>query len=327
MAAIARRKLLAALGATAAWPLAARAQQPGIPTVSLFSGTPEGNVDLPAALRRGMGETGFIENSNVAVEYRWANNDPGKTTENASDLVKRRVQVIAAFSAAGGLAAKAATATIPIVFVAFADAVQVGLVANLARPGGNVTGINSMSAELGANRVGFLHELLPRAQRFGLLANPTFPAFKSAVAATEAAVKSVGAALEVFTARTNGEIDVAFARAIEHRVEGLTIANSLLFFDRRVQLTTYTIRHGIPTVFFDRSFTQVGGMMSYGSSTTELFRQAGIYVGRILKGQNPGDLPVMQPTKFELVINMQTAKLLGLDVPPTLLALADEVIE
>jgi putative ABC transport system substrate-binding protein len=184
-----------------------------------------------------------------------------------------------------------------------------------------------MSTELGAKRIEFLHELLPRAQRFGLLANPTSPAFKSDVVTVEAAAKSVGAAVEVLTARTNGEIDAAFARAIERQVEGLTIANSLLFFDRRVQLTTHTVRHGLPTVFFDRSFAQVGGMISCGSSTTELFREAGIYVGRILRGYNPADLPVMQPTKFELVINMQTAKLLGIDVPPSLLAIADEVIE
>jgi putative tryptophan/tyrosine transport system substrate-binding protein len=229
-----RREFVTLLGGATAWPRAARAQQSGIPTVGcLFSGTPEGNVDLVAALRRGMGETGFIENSNVAVEYRWTHNDPTKTVENAADLVKRRVEVIAASSAAGGLAAKAATATIPIVFVAFVDAVQVGLITNLARPGGNVTGINSMNTELAAKRVGFLHELLPRAQRFGLLANPTSPAFKSDVATAEAAAKSLGAALEVLTARTDGEIDAAFARAIEHQVEGLTIANSRLFFDRR----------------------------------------------------------------------------------------------
>jgi putative tryptophan/tyrosine transport system substrate-binding protein len=323
-----RREFVTLLGGATAWPRAVRAQQSGIPTVGcLFSGTPEGSVDLVAALRRGMGETGFVENHNVAVEFRWTHNDPSRNVQNAADLVTHRVHVIAASTAAAGLAAKAATATIPIVFVAFADAVQVGLVTNPARPGGNVTGINSMSAELGAKRLGFLHELLPRAQRFGLLANSAGPSFKSDVATAEASAKSVGAAMELLTARTNGEIDAAFARAVEHQVEGLTIANSQLFFDRRVQLTTHTVRHGLPTVFFDRSFTQVGGMMSYGSSTTELFRQAGIYVGRILKGQNPADLPVMQPTKFELVINMQTARLLGLDVPPTLLAVADEVIE
>jgi putative tryptophan/tyrosine transport system substrate-binding protein len=323
-----RREVIGLLGGAAAWPIAARAQQSAIPTVGcLFSGTPEGTVELVAALRRGMGETGFVENRNVAVEYRWSYNDPAKTVENATDLVKRHVQVIAASTAAGGLAAKAATATIPIVFVAFADAIQVGLVTNLARPGANVTGINSMSAEFGAKRIGLLHELLPRAQRLGLLADPSVPWFKSHVASAEAAAKSVGAALELLIATTAGEIDAAFAHAIEHQIEALTIANSQRFFDRRVQLTTRTIRHGLPTVFFDRSFAQVGGMMSYGSSTTELFRQAGIYVGRILEGQNLGDLPVMQPTKFELVINMQTAKLLGIDVPPTLLALADEVIE
>jgi putative ABC transport system substrate-binding protein len=324
-----RRELMTLLGGAAAWPVAARAQQPGIPTVGyLFSGTPEGgNAELVAALHRGMGEIGFIENRNVAVEYRWSSNDPAKSAEDASDLVKRRVQVIAASTATAALAAKAVTATIPIVFVAFADAVQVGLVTNFARPGGNVTGINSMGEELGAKRIGLLHELLPQARRFGLLASPAAPAFKSDVAAAQAAAKSVGATLEVLIATTSGEIDVAFARAVEQRVDALTIAHWQSFVDRRVQLTTNTIRHGLPAVFFDRGFAEVGGMMSYGSRMTELFRQAGIYVGRILKGENPADLPVMQPPKFEFVINMQTARLFGLTVPPTLLAQADEVIE
>jgi putative ABC transport system substrate-binding protein len=306
---IGRRDFMGLLGgAAAAWPLAASAQQPGIPRIGcLFGGTPEGgNIELVAELRRGLGEIGFIENRNVVVEYRWSYNDPARSAENASDLVKRGVQVIAASTATEALAAKGATATIPIVFVAFADAVQVGLVTNLARPGGNVTGINSMGEELVAKRIGLLHELLPQARRFGLLASPIVPAFKSDVAAAEAAAKSVGAALEVFTATTSGDIDAAFARAVEQQVEALATAHWQLFVDRRVQLTTNTIRHGLPAVFFDRGFVEAGGFMSYGSRMTELFRQAGIYVGRILKGENPADLPVMQPTKFEFVLGMQT---------------------
>jgi putative ABC transport system substrate-binding protein len=316
-------------GAAVTWPIAARAQQTGIPTVGfLFSGAAEGgNAELVAALHRGMGEIGFIENRNVAVEYRWTSNDAAKTEAEVSDLVKRRVQVIVASTATAALAAKAATATIPIVFVAFADAVQVGLVGNFARPGGNVTGINSMGEELVAKRFGLLHELLPQARRFGLLGSPVVPAFKSDVAATEAAAKSVGATLEVLTATTSGEIDMAFARAVEHRVEGLIVAHWQLFVDRRVQLTNNTIRHGLPAVFFDRSFVEAGGMMSYGSRMSELFRQAGVYVGRILKGENPAVLPVMQPTKFEFVLSMQTARLLGVAVPSTLQLSADEIIE
>ena len=323
-----RREFIAGLGATAAWPAVSRAQQPDTPVVGfLLAGSPEGNGDRVAALLQGMSEAGFVEGRNVTVEYRWTYGDAARGSELAADLVNRRVAVIAAFTAAQALRAKAATATIPIVFVAYADAVQVGLVTSLSRPGGNVTGINSMQAELGAKRLELLHQLRPQAHRFGVLVNPLVPAFESDIAFAQAAAKAMGLSLEVLTATTNREIDAAFARAVEQRVDAMAIARSQLFLDRRIQLTTLTIRHALPAIFYERGFPEVGGLMSYASRPTDQYRQAGIYVGRILKGEKPADLPVVQPTKFELVINMQTARLLGIEVPPALLAVADEVIE
>jgi len=264
----------------------------------------------------------------VAVEYRWSYNDPGRGREQAADLVNRHVAVIATNAAAAGLRAKAATTTIPIVFVAFADAVQVGLVTSLARPGGNVTGINTMVAALAQKCFGLMHELLPQAIRYGVLVNPNLQAFESDIATAQSAAKIMGLSLEVLSARTNREIDDAFSQALQHRVEALVIARgSQLFYDRRIQLTTLTVRHALPTIFNDGKFAEVGGLMSYAPNRTDQFRQAGIYVGRILKGERPADLPVMQPTKFEFVINLQTARTLGLTVPPTLVALADKIIE
>jgi putative ABC transport system substrate-binding protein len=325
-----RRDFISLVGGSAvAWPLAARAQQAARPVVGLlFGGAPETNGDEVAGLLHGMSETGFVEGRNVAVEYRWTyNGGLRRYQELAADLVDRRVTVIAANIAGTALQAKAATATIPIVFVAFADAVQVGLVGSLARPGGNVTGINTMVASLGAKRFELLHELLPRSQRYGVLVNPTIPDFETDVEFARRAGQAMGLSLEVLTANTNREIDAAFARAVELRLEALVIARSQFFLDRCVQLTTHTVRQALPTIFSSRKFAEIGGLMSYAPSTADLFRQAGVYVGRILNGEKPGDLPVMQPTKFEFVINTQTARLLGIDVSPTLLALANEVIE
>jgi putative ABC transport system substrate-binding protein len=323
-----RRTFIAALGGAAAWPVVARAQQAAAPVVGfLFAGTPEEHGDEVTALLRGMSETGFVDGRNVRVEYRWSNNDVGRGREQAADLVNRQVAVIAANIAAAALWAKAATPTIPIVFVAFADAVQVGLVTNLARPGGNVTGINTIVAALEQKRFGLLHELVPQALRYGVLVNPTILAFESDTAMAQSAAKTLGVSLEVLTAATSSEIDGAFARAVQQRVEALAISRSQFFLDRRVQLTTLTIRHALPTIFSSSKFAEVGGLMSYAPNSTDQFRQAGIYVGRILKGEKPADLPVMQPTKFDLVINLTTAKALGIEVPPSLLARADEVIE
>jgi putative tryptophan/tyrosine transport system substrate-binding protein len=323
-----RRTFIAGVGSAAAWPVVARAQQRAIPVVGfLFAGSPELNGDRVAALRQGMSEEGFVEGRDVVVEYRWTYNDPTRPPELVADLINRRVTVIAASSALQALGAKAATATIPIVFVAYADAVQVGLVTSLSRPGGNVTGINAMQAELGAKRLELLHALRPQAHQFGVLVNPRVPAYEADIAFAQSAAKAMGLSLEVLTATTNSEIDAAFANAVERRADALAIARSQLFSDRRIQLTTLAVRHGVPTIFYERIFPEVGGLMSYASRTADTYRQAGIYVGRILKGAKPADLPVIQPTKFEFVINMQTARLLGIDVPPALLAIADEVIE
>jgi putative ABC transport system substrate-binding protein len=324
-----RREFITILGGAAAWPIAARGQQALMPIVGfLFAGAPEENGDEVAALLRGMSEAGFVEGRNVAVEYRWTpRNDPSRGREMATDLVDRHVAVIAANVAGPALLAKAVTTTIPIVFVAYSDAVQAGLVTSLARPGGNVTGINTMVAALAAKRFGLLHELLPKASRYGVLVSPPVPASEADIAMAQSAVKTMGLSLEVFTATTDREIDDAFARAVQQRVEALAIARSQLFLDRRIQLTTLTVRHGLPTMFFDRKFAEVGGLMSYSPNSADQLRQAGIYVGRILRGERPGDLPVIQPTKFEFVVNLQTARTLGLTVPPTVLALADKIIE
>jgi putative tryptophan/tyrosine transport system substrate-binding protein len=313
-----RRREFILLGAAAAvWPLTTHAQQPAHPIVGcIFSGTLEVNGDHVAALRRGMNEAGFVEGRDVSVEYRWDYDyyDQDRYAELAADLISRRVAVIFTNTAGAALKIKAAAAAaaIPIVFVALADAVQVGLVSNLTRPGGNVTGINGMVAELGAKRIGLLHELLPKAVRFGVLVNPRVPGSETDIALAHAAARILGLSLEVFSATTNREIDVAFAGAAERRENALAIARSQLFYDRRVQLIALATHHALPAIFFDRSFVvKGGGLMSYGPSLTDQFRQAGIYVGRILKGEKPGDLPVIQPTRFEFVITTQGARMVS----------------
>ena len=324
---IGRRDFITLLGgAAAAWPLAARAQQQALPTVGLLFGEAEENGDEVTAFLRGLSETGFVAGRNVAIENRLGFR-LGQAPEMAADLVNRHVAVIAANAAGPALSAKAATRTIPIVFVAYADAIQTGLVTDLARPGGNVTGINTMNAALEAKRFEMLRELLPQASRYGVLVNPSLVAFESDIAMAQAAAKTMGLSLEVLTAATNREIDDAFARTVQQRVDALVITRSRFFANRRVQLAALTLRHAVPTMFFSRRFAEVRGLMSYSANEPDLLRQAGIYVGRILKGEKPADLPVMQPTKLEFVINLQTARTLGLTVPPTMLALADEVIE
>ncbi len=322
-----RRQFITLLGGAAAlWPFSARAQQRATPMIGyMISGTPETTAANVAAFRRGLNEVGFVEGRNVAVEYRWSSGGP--FAEAAADLVRRRVEVIAASTAGGALTAKAATATIPIVFVATADAVRIGLVNNLARPEGNLTGINTMTVELGAKRVGLLLELLPQAMRLGVLGNPIVPGFESRIADAQAAAKALGRSMEVFTAGTNREIDAAFASVVEKRIDALVVTPAQLFLDRRVQITALAARHAIPTAFWERESVEAGGLMSYAANYREQHRLAGTYVGRILKGERPSDLPVLQPTKFELVINTQAARLLNIEVPPTLLAIADEVIE
>jgi putative ABC transport system substrate-binding protein len=322
---IGRREFIAGLGGAAAWPMAARAQQPPFPSVGfLFAGSP-GSSFVPAFLK-GLSETGFVEGRNVAIEYRWAEEKYDRLPTLAAELVRLRVAVI--YAAGGGvvaLAAKAATTTIPIVFGIGDDPVRIGLVASFNRPGGNVTGISFMNAELTTKRLGFLRELLPAAARFAALVNPGLVDTVAVTASAQAAALSIGRQIEIFTASTNGEIDTAFASLVQKRAEALLIGPSPLFFNRRAQLATLAARHALPTIHFARAYVEATGLMSYGASIADTNRQGGIYVGRILKGET--DLPVMRSSKFELVINLTTAKALGLTIPETLLATADEVIQ
>jgi ABC-type uncharacterized transport system substrate-binding protein len=324
-----RRDVITLLGGAAATcPMAARAQQPAMPVVGyLYSGSPEPTAHLVAAFRKGLSETGYVEGQNVTIEFRWTHNNENQLPDLAADLVRRRVAVIAApGSVAAGLAAKAATATIPIVFSG-GDPIQTGLVASLNRPGGNVTGINSMNSELMAKRLGLLHELIPEAARFAALVNPNNLTTETMIMDARAAAAAIGRPIEIFAASTNRDIDAAFASLMQKGADALAIAPDPLFNNRRVQLQSLAMRHAVPSIYSHRDFTDAGGLMSYGSNYTDLFRQTGIYVGRILRGEKPADLPVTRPTKFEFVINLQTARTLGIEIPPTLLALADEVIE
>jgi ABC-type uncharacterized transport system substrate-binding protein len=324
-----RRQFITLLCGATAWPLAARAQQPTIPIVGyLHADSPQPVGGLVAAFREGLSETGYVEGQNVAIEYRWAENDLSRIPELVADLVRRRVAVIATpGSSAAALAAKAATTTIPIVFSIGLDPVQLGLVASLSRPGGNITGVNSMSNELVAKRLGLLHELLPTATRFAVLVNPKNPTTESLKKDVEVAAAAGGPQVEFFTASTGVDIDAAFVSLLQRRADALLVHPDNLFINRRVQLITLTARHALPAIYPLRPDAEAGGLMSYGTKLAEAHRQAGVYTGRILKGTRPADLPVVQPTKFEFVVNLQTAKAIGLTVPPTLLARADVVIE
>jgi putative ABC transport system substrate-binding protein len=325
-----RRDFIALLGgAAASLPVAARAQRGAMPVVGYLSaGSPEASVPLVAAFRKGLGELGFVEGRNVAIEYRWAQTDLTRLPELAADLVRRRVAVLTTpGSTLAALAAKSATASIPIVFSGGIDAVQSGLVASLNRPGGNVTGVTTLSGNLGAKRIGLMHELLPRATHFALLANPKDPNFEEMVTDAQAAASAIRVEIEGVGANTNREIDAAFVTLVQRRADALIVAPGALFSDRRVQLATLAARHAMPAIYPDRSSAEAGGLMSYGSNQGDTHRQLGVYVGRILKGEKPAGLPVMRPTKFEFVINLQTARTLGITVPAELLALTDEVIE
>jgi len=324
-----RRDFIAGLGSAGVWPLAAWAQQPAVPVVGfLNAGTPEGNAKIVVAFRKGLSETGFVEGRNLAIEFRWGQNDRGRLPELAADLVHRKVDVIAApGSAVGALAAKALTSTIPIVFSTTGDPVELGLVASLSRPGANITGFNDMGSELVTKQLGLLHEILPKAARFGVLVTRQFVLVDRMTKDAQKAAAAIGRPVETFFAATDREIDAAFAELVRKRVDAFVLADDTVFNGRQTQILTLAARHALPAIYFDRGWPVAGGLMSYGPIPNDHARQAGIYTGRVLKGENPANLPVALPTRFEFVLNLATARAIGLEFPPALLAIADEVIE
>ena len=322
-----RRSFITLLGGAAAWPVAAQAQQPAMPVVGfLNSASPDVFPDRLRAFHQGLKDTGFVEGENVAIAYRWAENQFDRLPELAAGLVRQQVKVIAV-NLVAAFPAKAATASIPIVFVTNEDPVRAGLVASLARPGGNLTGVNVISGELTAKRLELLRELVPSVARVAVLVNPAGPSTETTLRDVEPAARGMGVQINVLNASTSREIDAAFATFVDRRPDALFVAAELFFTSRRVQLATSAARHGIPMTCATREITEVGGLMSYGSNLVDAYRQVGVYVGRILRGTGPSELPVIQSSKFELVINAQTARILGLEVPPMLLARADDVIE
>jgi putative tryptophan/tyrosine transport system substrate-binding protein len=325
-----RREFITLLGsAVVSWPLGARAQQAAMPTVGfLDSRSSEAIAERLRAFRQGLNEGGYVESENVAVVYRFAENQHDRLPELAADLVRRRVTVIATAGDDVALAAKVATSTIPIVFIASQDPVKLGLVVSLARPGGNMTGINFLTGELVAKRLEILRDLVPAARRVAVLVNPNFPAnAESTLREVESAARAMRLQIQVFNASASREIDAVFTTFVHERPDALLVSSDTFFTSRRVQLVNLSVRHAIPATFGNREFIEIGGLMSYGTNVLHAWRQSGAYASRILKGEKPADLPIVQASKFELVINHQTARMLGLDVPPTLLARADEVIE
>jgi putative tryptophan/tyrosine transport system substrate-binding protein len=324
-----RREFITLLGGTAmAWPFAARGQQPAkLPIIGhLSSSLPANQASPTTAFRQGVRESGYVEGKSVAIEYRWAEDQYDRLPDLAADLVHRQVVVIAAADSPSTVAAKAATSTIPIVFMSGGDPVQLGLVASLNQPGGNVTGVTFLVATLAAKLLGLLRELLPQAARVAVLTDPNMPITESFVSDALAAAAAIGKQIEIFNASTGHDIDAVFAR-LAQAVDALLVGPAVLFTTRRVQLVTLAAYHRVPAIYAFREFAEAGGLMSYSSSFADAHRQAGIYTARILKGEKPADLPVMQSTKFEFVINLNTARAFGLEIPPSLLARADEVIE
>jgi len=326
---IGRRKFLATLGVAAAWPLAARAQQHASPVIGLLSSRSRA-VDAPiiAVIRQGLNETGFVDGQNVAFDYRWAEGQYDRLAGLAADLVHRQVAVIVTIGGeVSAVAAKAATATIPIVFATGADPIRGGLVTSLHRPGGNITGVSTFQVEMEPKRLELVRELLPHAKTAAVLVNPNNPTAEIRLNDIQTAARSVGQEINILNASTIRDIDAAFAKLAQMRADALLVASDPFFFTRAAQLVVLAARHAIPSLYSRREFAAAGGLMSYTANYDESYRLLGAYAARILKGEKPGDLPIQRPTRFELVINLSTAKALGLEIPPTLLARADEVIE
>ena len=324
-----RRSFITLLGGAAAWPLAARAQQPAMPVVGWMSvGSANQGLHLTKAIHQGLSETGFVERQNVAIERRWAEGRNEQFGALADDLVRRRVDVIVVpGSTAGALAAQAATKTIPIVFVIGSDPVEIGLVASLARPGGNMTGVSQLQSQTVAKRIQLLHEVVPAVGAIACLVNPTNPYGAAEAKEVAAAARALRLELRILNASTAPDIDTAFETLIKQRIGALVVAADAFFYLERDRIAALAARHAVPAIYNFREHAEAGGLMSYGNNVADAYRLAGSYVGRILKGEKPAEIPVIQPTKFEFVINLKTARAIKLDVPPTLLALADEVIE
>jgi len=324
-----RRQFITLGGAAAAWPLAARAQQAAMPVVGFLSssGSPADRARFLTAFRQGVRETGYVEGQNVVIEYRWAQDQYDRLPDLAADLVRRQVTVIAAHDTLSAIAAKAATATIPIVFTTGGDPIKDDLVTSLNRPGGNVTGVSFIAVELGAKQLGPLHELRPGTARIGVLVDPKWPLTERFVSEVRDAASAVGQQIEVLHVSTGREIDTAFASLARNPMDALLVGPSPLIYNPRVQLVTLATYHRVPAIYPWREAAEIGGLMSYGTNIPDAHRLAGIYTGRILKGERPADLPVMQPIKFEFVINLNTAKVFGLKIPESFLLRADEVIE
>jgi putative ABC transport system substrate-binding protein len=329
--AIGRRQFISALGgAAAAWPLAARAQQLALPVVAFITnGSPDAFARFAAAFRKGLNETGYVEGANVTVEYHWLEGQFDRLPALVTDLVRRQVAVIATpASNAAALAAKAATATIPIVFGVSLDPVGLGLVATLARPGGNLTGINFFASEVTAKRLWLLHDLVPKAVRIAVIVNPLNASTTEAtIREVQEVARTIGLQIKILNAATSGQINAAFAALTVERSDALFVSGDGTFDDHRVQFTTLAAVNKIPATYGQRDYVEVGGLMSYGTDLADMFHQVGVYTGNILKGAKPADLPVLQSTKFAFILNLQTARELGIEVPPALLSIADEVIE
>jgi putative ABC transport system substrate-binding protein len=323
-----RRQFIAGLGSAAAWPVVARAQQAAMPVIGFLNGlSAHAFAGYAAAFREGLGEIGYVDGQNATIEFRWAEGQYDRLPTMAAELVRRQVAVISAGTPEAARAAMAATATIPIVFAVGDDAVKLGLVTSLNRPGGNATGINLLVNEIESKRFGLLHQLVPKAAMIGVLLNSKSAPYESQSKDLKTAAGAIGQQILMLSASSENEIAAAFATLVEHRAGGLLVGSDPFLSIRREQLVALAASHAIPAVYNDRNFAAAGGLISYGISIAEGYRQAGNYVGRILKGEKPADLPVLRPTKFEFVINLKTAKMLGLEIPPGLLAIADEVID